>query len=127
MKVVLKSLSGIRSENLYTGLGRGTSSATQRLCLKKCIVSNVANVESTVDLILTSINKTDNVTYRKFIAKDVIIPGGTVVNLICDEMFVTNEYSVVLRLTDTDDSVDVYFEYDLVDDATFVSDFNVNF
>ena len=48
-------------------------------------------------------------------------------SLICDEMFVTNEYSVVLRLTDTDDSVDVYFEYDLVDDATFVSDFNVNF
>ncbi len=126
MRVILRSLTDNTEVKLYSGLGGNTGVAAEKLTLKKLFVTNTVNVACTVDIIIRSLNRSTNVTSRNYLLKDVIIPVGSTVDVLCGGRTITTEYDVVARLTNAEGSAQVYLEYDIQDDSSFVANFNTN-
>ena len=126
MRVILRSLTDNTEVKLYSGIGGGTSVAAEKLALNKLFVTNTANVTCTIDIIIRSLDRATNITSRNYLLKDVIIPVGSTVDVLCGGRIITTEYDVIARLTNAEGSAQVYLEYDIQDDSSFVANFNTN-
>tara|TARA_R100000544_G_C2217439_1_gene55408 strand:- start:249 stop:635 length:387 start_codon:yes stop_codon:yes gene_type:complete len=127
MSVVFKSLTGNESDHVIkAGIGLGTATLASRLDINQLVVFSSNSLAITATALIVGTNRLTGITSVKFLAKDVIIPSGTSVNLICEPISATTNYSVIIRLGSVDDAAGVYLDYNTAEDNSFVQQFNID-
>ena len=99
--------------------------STKRLIAKK--ISICASSEIAISVYIKAVNIADNTTVIRRIAYAEIISENEIVDIIDTDYNFTNEYSIFIEKDQTTSTgsgvVDVYFEYEEVDDNLFVKSF----
>ena len=110
---------------LYTGLGKNIYATTpEKLVLYS--IQMTSQSETVVDIFIQANDISDNSTVKRAIAYNLNIEPGEVLNVLAKDMSCTTEYSVVVSKRSRDGVIiDVYFEYDTVQDDPFVSSYAI--
>ena len=110
---------------LYTGLGKNIYATTpEKLVLYSIQMTSQSG--TVVDIFIQANDISDNSTVKRAIAYDLNVEPGEVLNVLAKDMSCTTEYSVVISKRSRDGVIiDVYFEYDTVQDDPFVSSYAI--
>ena len=110
---------------LYTGLGKNIYATTpEKLVLYS--IQMTSQSETVVDIFIQANDISDNSTVKRAIAYNLNIEPGEVLNVLAKDMSCTTEYSVVVSKRSRDGVIiDVYFEYDIVQDDPFVGSYAI--
>ena len=125
MKACFKTSNIDQDLFLYTGLGRNIFGATpEKLILYK--IQMTSQSETVVDIFIQANDISNNSTIKRAIAYDLNVESGEVLNVLAKDMSCTTEYSIVVSKRSRDGViVDVYFEYDIVQDDPFVGSYDI--
>jgi len=127
MKVVFKTSELNSPLEIFSGTNINSyGSNTKRLIVKKLAICSSSEVA--VSVYIKAINIADNTTVIRRLAYAEIISENEVVDIIDADYNFTNEYSIFIEREQTSKVggggvVDVYFEYEEVDDNLFVESF----
>jgi len=126
MKVVFKTSELNSPLEIFSGININSyGSNTKRLIAKK--LSICASSEIAISAYIKAVNIADNTTVIRRIAYAEIISENEIVDIIDADYNFTNEYSIFIEKDQTTSTgsgvVDVYFEYEEVDDNLFVKSF----
>lgn len=110
---------------LYTGLGKNIFATNpEKLILYK--IQMTSQSETVVDIFIQANDISDNSTIKRAIAYDLNVESGEVLNVLTKDISCTTEYSIVVSKRSRDGViVDVYFEYDIVQDDPFVGSYAI--
>ena len=110
---------------LYTGLGKNIYATTpEKLVLYSIQMTSQSG--TVVDIFIQANDISDNSTVKRAIAYNLNVEPGEVLNVLAKDMSCTTEYSVVVSKRSRDGVIiDVYFEYDTVQDDPFVSSYAI--
>ena len=82
--------------------------------------------ETVVDIFIQANDISNNSTIKRAIAYDLNVESGEVLNVLAKDMSCTTEYSIVVSKRSRDGViVDVYFEYEIVQDDPFVGSYAI--
>ena len=125
MKACFKTSNIDQDLALYTGLGRNIFGANpQKLTLYK--IQMTAQSETVVDIFIQANDISNNSTVKRAIAYSLNVESGEVLNVLAKDVSCTTEYSIVVSKRSKDGVIiDVYFEYDTVQDDPFVSSYAI--
>ena len=126
MKVVFKTSELNSPLEIFSGTNINSyGNSTKRLIAKK--ISICASSEIAISVYIKAVNIADNTTVIRRIAYAEIISENEIVDIIDTDYNFTNEYSIFIEKDQTTSTgsgvVDVYFEYEEVDDNLFVKSF----
>ena len=125
MKVSFKTSELNSPLEIFEGLGINTfGSNPKKLDIKSINITSssdtVVNVYMQANDLATNSKTTRHIAYKMDVAE------GEILQVIDKQISLTTEYSIYISKVERDGSdVDVYFEFDEVDDAPFVNSFNV--
>tara|TARA_R100001460_G_scaffold108182_2_gene158553 strand:+ start:159 stop:539 length:381 start_codon:yes stop_codon:yes gene_type:complete len=125
MKACFKTSDISQNLVLYTGLGRNIfGTAPEKLILYK--IQMTSQSETVVDIFIQANDISNNSTVKRAIAYNLNVESGEVLNVLAKDMSCTTEYSIVVSKRSRDGVVvDVYFEYDVVQDDPFVGSYDI--
>ena len=126
MKVVFKTSELNSPLEIFSGTNINSyGNSTKRLIAKK--ISICASSEIAISVYIKAVNIADNTSVIRRIAYAEIISENEIVDIIDTDYNFTNEYSIFIEKDQTTATgsgvVDVYFEYEEVDDNLFVKSF----
>ena len=126
MKVVFKTSELNSPLEIFSGTNINSyGNSTKRLIAKK--ISICASSEIAISVYIKAVNIADNTTVIRRIAYAEVISENEIVDIIDTDYNFTNEYSIFIEKDQTTSTgsgvVDVYFEYEEVDDNLFVKSF----
>ena len=110
---------------LYTGLGKNIYATTpEKLVLYS--IQMTSQSETVVDIFIQANDISNNSTVKRAIAYNLNVESGEVLNVLAKDVSCTTEYSIVVSKRSKDGVIiDVYFEYDTVQDDPFVSSYAI--
>ena len=123
MNVVFKTSTLDSPLELFTGQNINAYNSS----LKKLIIKRVrlcASSDTFLNVYIQARDVSDNSLITRYFAKSTPVMSGDNVELFMEKISVTNEYSIFISKTEGDSAVvDVYFEYEEVDDNPFVNNY----
>lgn len=123
MNVVFKTSNLSSPLELFTGQNINAYNSS----LKKLIIKRVricSSGDTFLNVYIQARDVSDNSVVTRYFAKSTPVVSGDNVELFMEKISVTNEYSIFISKTEGDSAVvDVYFEYEEVDDNPFVNNF----
>ena len=123
MNVVFKTSTLDSPLELFTGQNINAYNSS----LKKLIIKRVrlcASSDTFLNVYIQARDVSDNSLVTRYLAKSTPVMSGDNVELFMEKISVTNEYSIFISKTEGDSAVvDVYFEYEEVDDNPFVNNY----
>ena len=123
MNVIFKTSTLNSPLELFTGQNINAYNSS----LKKLIIKRIrlcASSDTFVNAYIQARDVSDNSIVARYFARSTPIMSGDNVELFMREINVTNEYSIFISKTSGDSSVvDIYFEYEEVDDNPFVNNY----
>tara|TARA_R100000388_G_scaffold19949_1_gene15156 strand:+ start:526 stop:903 length:378 start_codon:yes stop_codon:yes gene_type:complete len=123
MNVVFKTSTLDSPLELFTGQNINAYNSS----LKKLIIKRVrlcASSDTFLNVYIQARDVSDNSLITRYFAKSTPVMSGDNVELFMERISVTNEYSIFISKTEGDSAVvDVYFEYEEVDDNPFVNNY----
>ena len=123
MNVVFKTSNLSSTLELFTGQNINAYNSS----LKKLIIKRVricSSGDTFLNVYIQASDVSDNSVVTRYFAKSTPVMSGDNVELFMEKISVTNEYSIFISKNSGDSAVvDVYFEYEEVDDNPFVNNF----
>ena len=123
MNVVFKTSTLSSPLELFTGQNINAYNSN----LKKLIIKRIrlcASSDTFLNVYIQARDVSDNSIVTRYFAKSTPVMSGDNVELFIEKISVTNEYSIFISKTEGDSAVvDVYLEYEEVDDNPFVNNY----